>query len=297
MKEYKVWLAKLLTLVLIALIVLPMLAGAIAAAGKLSGKIGGPSVSVVELMGPIEDVTEVLKALYQESQNKDSKAIVLRIDSPGGAVAPSEEVYNAVRKLKSVKPIVVSMGSVAASGGLYSSLAATKIFCQPGTQTGSIGVVMQIPNFSTVADKVGVSMVTVKSGALKDVGNQFRPMTDVERKFLEDTASKVHSLFIKAVATGRGIPEDKVREFADGRLIIGHEAKELGLVDGFGDVYDAAREGLKIAGVELKDGELPQLNYANRKKNILEKALEASSSISSLIRPVSGGVSIQMRAF
>jgi protease-4 len=293
MSEYKVWLAKLVTLVIIALLVLPMIVGAIAAVGK----VGGPKVAVVELQGPIEDVTDVLKALYQESRNKDSKAIVLRVDSPGGAVAPSEEVYNAVRKLKAVKPIVVSMGSVAASGGLYSSLAASKVFCQPGTQTGSIGVVMQIPNFTSAADKVGISMVTVKSGALKDVGNQFRQMTDEERKYLEDTASKVHSLFIKAVATSRGISEEKVRQFADGRVIIGHEAKELGLVDDFGDVYDAAREGLKIAGVTLKDDELPTLHYANRKKNFLEKALEASSSLSSLIPAFSQGASIQMRAY
>ncbi len=293
MSEYKIWLAKLLTLVIIAVIVLPVIAGGIAAAGK----IGGPKVAVVELQGPIEDVTDVLKALYQESRNKDSKAIVLRVDSPGGAVAPSEEVYNAIRKLKAIKPIVVSMGSVAASGGLYSSLAATKIFCQPGTQTGSIGVVMQIPNFASIADKVGFSMVTVKSGALKDVGNQFRQMTDEERKYLEDTASKVHALFIKAVADGRGISEDKVRQFADGRVIIGHEAKELGLVDGFGDVYDAAREGLTLAGIKLKDDELPTLHYANRKKNFLEKALESSSSLSSLLPPVSPGAGIQMRAY
>jgi protease-4 len=293
MSEYKVWLAKLVTLVVIALIVLPIIAGAIASVGKG----GGPKVAVVELEGPIEDVTDVLKALYQESRNKDSKAIVLRVDSPGGAVAPSEEVYNAVRKLKALKPIVVSMGSVAASGGLYASLAATKIFCQPGTQTGSIGVVMQIPNFTAAADKVGISMITVKSGALKDVGNQFRQITDEERKYLEDTASKVHSLFIKAVATGRGIPEEKVRQFADGRLLIGHEAKELGLVDGFGDVYDAAREGLTLAGVTLKDDELPTLHYANRKKNFIERALQTSSSLSGLIPPLSQGASIQMRAY
>jgi protease-4 len=293
MSEYKVWLAKLLTLILIAAVVFPIIGGALAAAGK----IGGPKVAVVELKGPIEDSSEVLKALYHEARDKNTKAIVLRVDSPGGAVAPSEEVYNAVKRLKAIKPIVVSMGSVAASGGLYSSVAATKVLCQPGTQTGSIGVVMQIPNFRSVADKVGVSMVTVKSGALKDVGNQFRDMTPEERKFLEDTATKVHELFIKAVAEGRGIPEAKVREFADGRLIIGHEAKALGLVDDFGDVYDAAKLGLASAGVTLKDDELPTLHYANGKKNILEKALEASSSITSALRPLTAGSSIELRAF
>lgn len=283
MNEYKVWLAKIVTLVLIAFIVVPMVGGAIAAAGK----IGGPRVAVVELEGPIEDSRDVLKSLYQEAKNKDTKAIVLRIDSPGGAVAPSEEVYNAVKRLKATKPIVVSMGSVAASGGLYSALGASKIFCQPGTQTGSIGVIMQIPNFTKVSETIGVSMVTVKSGELKDVGNQFRPMTEEEKKFLQDTAAGVHKLFIQAVVEGRKMPEDKVRAFADGRVIIGHEAKQLGLVDDFGDVYDAAREGLKLAGITLDADELPSLHYVSGKKNLIEKALEASSSLTSLVGAIS----------
>lgn len=283
MNEYKVWLAKLLTIVVLALIPLFLILGSLAAAPKFTG----PRVAVVEMTGVIENANEVLKALYEEAAQKDTKAIVLRIDSPGGAVAPSEEVYNAVRRLKAEKPIVVSMGSQAASGGLYSAAAASKIFCQPGTQTGSIGVIMQIPNFTNIADKVGLSMVTVKSGAMKDVGNQFRPMTEEERKFLEDTASKVHKLFIKAVVEGRKLPEEKVRAFADGRVIIGNEAKELGLVDDFGDVYDAAREGLKLAGITLKDKEVPTLYYANKKKNVLERALEASTSLPEILNGVS----------
>jgi protease-4 len=283
MGEYKIWLAKLVTLVLIAMVVLPIIGGAISAVGK----VGGPRVAVVELEGTIEDSQDVLKALYHEARSKDTKAIVLRIDSPGGAVAPSEEIYNAVRRLKAEKPIVASMGSVAASGGLYAALGANKILCQPGTQTGSIGVIMQIPNFTQAAEHVGVSMVTVKSGALKDVGNQFRPMTQEERKFLEDTATRVHGLFIKAVVDGRKMSEEKVRSFADGRVLIGHEAKELGLVDDFGDVYDAAREGLKLAGVEIADDEIPTLHYASSKKNLLERALEASSSLSGVIQAIS----------
>lgn len=282
MNEYKVWLAKLVTIVLILIVALPIIGGALTAAGK----IGGPRVAVVELAGPIEDANEVLKALYQEARNGDTKAIVLRVDSPGGAVAPSEEIYNAVKRLKAEKPIVVSMGSLAASGGLYSSVAASKIFCQPGTQTGSIGVIMQIPNFSTVADKVGVSMVTVKSGNLKDVGNQFRPMTDEERQFLQDTAAKVHNIFIQAVVEGRKLSEEKVRQFADGRVIIGHEAKALGLVDDFGDVYDAGREALKLAGITLKPDELPSLHYVNRKKNFLERALQSSASLPELLQGI-----------
>lgn len=292
MSEYKVWLAKILTLAILAIVIIPILAGGMAAAGK----IGGPRVAVVEMEGAIEDSSDVLKALYEEARNKDTKAIVLRIDSPGGAVAPSEDVYSAVKRLKTEKPIVVSMGSLAASGGLYSAVGASKIFCQPGTQTGSIGVIMQIPNFTNVADKVGVTMVTVKSGALKDVGNQFRPMTDEERKFLQDTAAKVHNLFIKAVAEGRKLPEDKVRAFADGRVIIGEEAKQLGLVDDFGDVYDAARAALSLAGVTLGPDELPALHYVNRKKNFLERALKSASSLPALVQQAAMP-SIRLAAF
>jgi protease-4 len=268
------------TIVVIALVVIPMIGGA---ASAVKGAMG-PKVAVIELAGVIEDAGDVLKALYEEARDKDTKAIVLRVDTPGGAVAPSEEIFSAVKKLKAEKPIVVSMGSLAASGGLYSSVSASKIFCQPGTQTGSIGVILQIPNFTTVADKVGVHMVTIKSGALKDAGNQFRPMTEEERKFLEDVASRVHKNFVQAVAEGRNLPIEKVKSFADGRVLLGSEAKELGLVDDFGDVYDAARAALALAKVELEPLEVPNLVYANRKKNLLERALESQSLIPTLIQ-------------
>ncbi len=279
MGEYKVWLAKLLTIIVIIMIITPIVGGAMSAVG---GSLG-PKVAVIELSGVITDASEVLKALYSEARNKDTKAIVLRIDSPGGAVAPSEEIYNAVRRLKAEKPIVVSMGSMAASGGLYSAASASKIFCQPGTQTGSIGVIMQVPNFSTIADKVGVSMITIKSGALKDVGNQFRPMTEDDRRFLEEVAARVHKNFIQAIAEGRKLSVDKVEKFADGRVLLGSEAKDLGLVDGFGDIYDAAREALVLAKVELKADQIPNLVYANKKKNFLERALDSETLIPSLV--------------
>jgi protease-4 len=279
MKEYRIWLAKIVTIIVLCMVVVPLVAG-----GLMAGTApGGPKVAVIDLAGVIEDSADVLKELYHAARDKDYKAIVLRVDSPGGAVAPSEEIYNAVRKLKADKPIVVSMGSLAASGGLYSSLAASKIFCMPGTQTGSIGVVMQIPNFTTIAKTVGVEMITVKSGALKDAGNQFRPMTDEERKFLEDTAAKVHEQFIKAVADGRKIPEAAVKKFADGRVILGSEAKTLGLVDDFGDVYDAGREALKLAKIVLKPEEVPNLIFVNQKKGFLQRAFEGSASLPSML--------------
>ena len=279
MREYKVWLAKLLTIVVVVMVIVPVVGGAASAVKSVLG----PKVAVIELAGVITESDEILKSLYEEARNKDTKAIVLRVDSPGGAVAPSEEVYNAVRRLKSEKPIVVSMGSMAASGGLYSSLSANKIFCQPGTQTGSIGVILQMPNFTTIADKVGVQMVTIKSGALKDAGNQFRPMTEAERKFLEDVANRVHNNFIQAVADGRNLPLEKVKSFADGRVLLGSEAKELGLVDDFGDIYDAARAALALAKIELKADEVPNLVYSSKKKNFIERMLDANSILPSLI--------------
>lgn len=280
MNEYKVWLAKLVTIALLVVFFVPLVGGVVAVLGK---GVGGPPVAVVELHGVIEDATEVLGALYKQAADKEIPAIVLRVDSPGGAVAPSEELYNAVKRLKTQKPIVVSMGSLAASGGLYASLAASRIFCQPGTQTGSIGVVMQVPNFTNIADKVGFNMITVKSGALKDVGNPFRPMSESDRAFLEGTANKVHSIFIRAVVEGRNLPEAKVRQFSDGRVIMGSEAKELGLVDEFGDVYDAAREALKLAKVDIGPTEQPRLVYANKKKGSLAKLIEGVGSISDMV--------------
>jgi protease-4 len=283
MNEYKIWLAKILTSVALLLLI---------AAGlqAVKGVETGPAVSVIELEGVILDSTEVLSALYREAYSDKTKAIVVRIDSPGGAVGPSEEIYAAITKLKKVKPIVVSMGSVAASGGLYAALGASKVFASPGTQTGSIGVIMQLPNYAQIADKVGFSMVTVKSGALKDTGNPFRPMTEGEHKFLEDTTVKVHDAFIKAVVDGRGLPEEKVRAFADGRVILGSEAKEYGLIDGFGDIFDASYEGLSLAGEKVESGKLPELVYANKKKGNLAKLIEGSSQLgSTLLRELTQG--------
>jgi protease-4 len=157
------------------------------------------------------------------------------------------------------------MGTVAASGGLYSALGASKIYAQEGTLTGSIGVIMQIPNFSGVTEKVGFDMVTIKSGKLKDAGNSFRPMSEEERGFLQSTADQIQKKFVEAVVTGRGLSEEKVREFADGRVIVGARAKEIKLIDEVGGVYDAAREALNLAGVKLEKDEDPELVYVDDK--------------------------------
>lgn len=284
MRQYFLWLAKLVTLVVIFFVVIPLLLGAMMVASEkgigASTPTGEKLVAVIELNGVIESGKEVVEELYKQADNEKVKGIVLRINSPGGAVGPSQDIYSAVSKLKKKKPIVASMGALAASGGLYSAVGASKIFCQPGTLTGSIGVIMQLPNFTHVAEKIGFQMMTVKSGKFKDVGNSFRDMTDEERAFLETTMLQVHDDFIRAVAEGRHLDEAEVRNFADGRVIIGSQAKKLKLVDEFGDVYDAARAVFDLRNEPLKADEEPSLYYPMDKFGQFKRLFESVSSIS-----------------
>ena len=289
MRDYFVWLAKLITIFLILLIGIPVLIGAAIVAGKeVSSKdqkyaSEGHTVAVVELSGVIEDAKDILEELHDRVADKKIDGIVLRIDSPGGAVAPSQDMYSAVMKLKEKKPIVVSMGSLAASGGFYTAVAGSKILAQPGTMTGSVGVIMQIPNVSKISQMIGFDMITIRAGKLKDAGNSFREMTPEEREYLERTANTVHAQFIRDVATARKISEDKVREFADGRVILGEEAKTLGLIDGFGDVYDAARLVYDLKGSPLKADEAPELVYKEDPLKDFKKMFETISSIPRLL--------------
>ena len=267
MREYFIWLAKVLTFFIIIAVGIPTMIGAVIVAGKeVVGKDGRATLSdkkvaVVELTGAIEDSKEIVESLYKLTDDPHIDGIVLRIDSPGGAVAPSQDLYETVLRLKERKPIIVSMGSVAASGGFYTAVAGTKVIAQPGTMTGSIGVIMQIPNVSKIADTIGFNMITIRAGSMKDAGNSFRAMTPEEKVYLEKTAATVHAQFIRDIAAARKLPIDKVKEFADGRVILGEEAKALGLIDGFGDVYDAARMVYEVKGQPLNKDEVPDLQY------------------------------------
>lgn len=274
MKEYFVWLAKLVTIIVLLFIVIPSIIGGLMMASK---EVVGTQpfdknvVAVVEMTGVIEESKDVIEELYKQANDKKVEGIVLRVDSPGGAVAPSQDVYSAVMRLKDRKPIVASMGSLAASGGFYSAIGASKVLAQPGTMTGSIGVILQIPNFTSLIHTVGVDVVTIKSGKLKDAGNTFRPMTEEERAYLEKTATTVHEQFIEDIAKARNVPLEKVREFADGRILLGNEAKALGMIDGYGDIYDAARLVFELKGKTLQPGENPTLIYPNDKLKEFKK--------------------------
>ncbi len=237
------------------------------------------SVAVIEVVGEIKSSKEIVQKIHKQIKNDKVKGLVLRVNSPGGDVGASQDIYYTVSKLKSVKPIVASFGSTAASGGLYVSLGASKIFAQPGTITGSIGVIFMVPNFTSIADKLGFKLNVIKSGQLKDVGNPFREMSDVDREFLQGTVARVQEDFVDAVVSGRGIQKEKVLTFADGRVILGTEAKELGLIDQFGGVYEAARAVLELAGEPLGEGEQPRLYYPKEDFEQILALLDAVTGI------------------
>jgi len=217
----------------------------------------GPAIGVLEIKGTISSSDKPLKTLRRFAKDDRIKALLVRIDSPGGSVAPSQEIYSELRRFGEKKKVVCSMGNLAASGGYYIAAGCQKIFASPGTLTGSIGVISQLPYLGAIAHELKFEMVTIKSGKLKDVGNPFREMTDEERVFFQQMMDSVHEQFIAAVAEGRGLKVEEVRPIADGRVLTGQQAKELKLVDELGGFNDALRLAAALGGIE---GE-PRLQY------------------------------------
>lgn len=222
------------------------------------GFSGGPAVGVLEVKGVIDSADKPLKQLRRFSRDDRIKAIVVRVDSPGGSVAPSQEIYEELRKVGEKKKTVCSMGNIAASGGYYISAGCQRIVANPGTLTGSIGVISQIPYLGDIARELKFQMVTIKSGQLKDVGNPFREMSPDERAYFQSMMDAVHEQFIAAVAQGRNLKMEDVRPWADGRVLTGAQAKELKLVDEVGNFNDAVQLAAELGGIE---GE-PRLQYA-----------------------------------
>jgi protease-4 len=223
---------------------------------------GGEKVAIIEIRGVLLDPQPVVEKLIKLRKNEKVKAIVLRIDSPGGGVGPSQEIYAEVKKTQRDKKVLVSVGSVAASGGYYIACAADKIVANPGAITGSIGVIVESMNVEDLLQKLGLKSTVVKSGRLKDVGSPFRPMTEEERSLLQGVLDSVHDQFIRAVAEGRKLPLDRVRELADGRIFSGAQARELGLVDELGTLEDTVDQAAKLAGIR---GE-PEVLYPEKKR-------------------------------
>jgi protease-4 len=201
----------------------------------------GPAVAVVDLSGEIRDAEPINESLASLRKDTSVVAVVLRIDSPGGGVAPSQELYEEIQRLREVKPVVASLGNIAASGGYYVAAATNLIVATPGTLTGSIGVIMEFRQLQGLAEKVGFGENIVKSGPYKDIGNPLRPITEPERSLLQGMVDDVYGQFVNAVATGRNLDPARVRELADGRLFSGQQAKAAGLVDELGGLNTAIR--------------------------------------------------------
>ena len=210
----------------------------------------GSRLALIRIEGPIIDSKDATDEIKEYTKDKSIKAIVLRIDSPGGAVAPSQEIYEEVKKAVAQKKVIVSMGSVAASGGYYIAAPATKIIANPGTLTGSIGVIMEIPNIEGLMNKIGIKTEVIKSGRHKDIASAFRTMGKEEREILQGVMDNVHEQFMKAVAEGRKIKMEEVRKIADGRIFTGEQAKTHGLVDDLGTLEDAIKTAATLAGIK-----------------------------------------------
>lgn len=240
--------------------------------GNESGS-GADAVGVVEIKGPIKGARSTLDALRAFRKNPRVKALVIRIDSPGGAVAPSQEIYEAIRKLRDRKKVVASMGTVAASGAFYIACAADKIYADPGTLTGSIGVIMQAPNIQGLMKWAGVQMNTLTAGKMKDALSPYRELRPDERTYFQNLLEDVHEQFIGAVAAGRGLKIEDVRRIADGRVFTGRQAKKLRLVDELGGLNDAVAAAGKMAGIE---GE-PAVIYPKHHRPFLQRLIGRSA--------------------
>jgi protease-4 len=236
----------------------------------------GEKVAVISVSGLISDSESTIDQLKKFVKDDSVKAIVLRINSPGGGVAPSQEIYEEVKKARAKKPVIASMGALAASGGYYIACATQRVYANPGTITGSIGVIMPFMNVKDLIEKIGVKGMTVKSGAFKDMGSPLRDMTPQERELLQGVVDNVNLQFVNAVASGRNLNREDVLRIADGRIFTGEQAKGLGLVDVLGNLEDAISDAGKLGKIS---GEPKVVTSPKKKISLLELLREETRSL------------------
>ena len=236
--------------------------------------ITGTGIGVVEVRGPIMDSKKAVEQIETFAGNDNIKGIIIRVDSPGGAVAPSQEIYYAVLEARKKKKVYISMGNLAASGGYYIACAGEKIYALPGSVTGSIGVITQIANVSELAELAKVRMVTIKSGKHKDMGNPFREFSEEDRAVFSSMIDDIYEQFVSHIAESRGMEIEKVRALADGRVYTGRQAKANGLVDELGPLTQVAAD----LGTEVGIEGTPTLIYPpSDDEEFLKKLLEGSA--------------------
>lgn len=217
-------------------------------------------IGVIEIEGVISGSKDVMEDIVEFREDPTIKGVILRINSPGGGVGPTQEIYREVVKLKDKKKVYVSMGTSCASGGYYIASAADRLYANPSTITGSIGVIMQLMIIEDVLKKVGLKSNTIKAGKFKDAGSPFREMTPAERSYMEGVVQNIYEQFIKDIAAGRKMNVEVVKELAEGRVYTGTQAKDLGLVDGIGNFYDAVDALKGVLGIKGK----PVLIYVEK---------------------------------
>ena len=227
----------------------------------------GDKVGVIEITGVISESSQVIQNLKKLREEDNVKAIVIRIDSPGGAVGPSQEIFREIQKTIEFKKVIASMGTVAASGGYYIASAANGIVANPGSITGSLGVIMGYANFEQILKKIGLTPVVIKSGEYKDTGSPTRAMTTRERQLLQDFVNKIHNQFVQDVARGRKMATAEVAKLADGRIFTGEEALELGLIDRLGNLEDSIEWAGGLGGIK---GDVPAVFIQEKKFSILK---------------------------
>ncbi len=251
MKSRSLWTGCLIT-ALVVLFFLGLSGIVLALLGKGSLFTTQERVGVVEIKGVLTDSRTAIKQLDRYRDDDNIKAIVLRIDSPGGAVGPSQEILREVEKVRTKKKIVASLGTVAASGGYYIASGANLIMSNRGTITGSIGVIMQFANVEGLTKKLGLDLFNLKAGRYKDVGSPFRAMSPEDKAYLQGFLDNVYQQFVSDVARNRKIPLDKLKTLAEGRIYTGEEAKQAGLVDEFGNLPDAIERAGRLGGIKGK---------------------------------------------
>jgi protease-4 len=238
---------------------------------------GGGKVAIVEITGAIGGSEETISQLKKYEKDSSVKAIVIRIDSPGGQVAPTQEIFSEINKVKKSKiPVVVSISSIAASGGYYIACAGDTIFANPGSLTGSIGAIIDFMTFEGLMGKIGVQHEVVKSGELKDVGNFARQMTEKERAMMQAAINDVYNQFVEAISESRNLEISQVEEIADGSIFTGNQALELGLVDKLGGLEDAINLAGEMGGL----GENPKvIREYSRRPRLIDYLTEQALSI------------------
>jgi len=248
----------------------------------------GGNIGIIEINGMIFSSKKIIKDMKIFSKDEAIKAIILRIDSPGGGIGPSQEIYREIMKTRREKKIITSMGSVAASGGYYIASATDGIVANPGTITGSIGVIMEYANIMEIAKKIGISPVVIKSGKYKDLGSPLRELKDPEKKILQDLVDELHLQFVNDVAKARNIDIKTMTTLADGRIYTGEKALNLKLIDRLGNLDDAVRWAGEMADIK---GELnpvypkeDKITFIKKLASTLFKDINISGTITDNLR-------------